>query len=81
MIRCELHDYIEIACTFRYPVRLTMRTGEVLDGVAVDTRRDAQGEECIAIRVDGAECLVVLDKLANMKAGVQNPHFDTVFFD
>ena len=37
MISCNLHDYIEIVCLYRYPVSLQLRSGEVVAGTAVDT--------------------------------------------
>lgn len=80
MIRCELHDYIEIACTFRYPVRLTTKSGEVISGIALDTQYDAQRNECIAVENSGEITLVILDALSEMKAQTNNPHFDTVTF-
>lgn len=80
MIPCDLHDYVEIACTFGYPLRLTMKSGEVIEGRALDTQRDAQRRECIAIEVGGSIRLVVLDSLSEMAAQITNPHFDCVSF-
>ncbi len=81
MIPCELHDYIEIACTFRYPVCVTLKSGEVIEGIACDTQLDKQRRECMALSVNGAPRLVVLDELASLTAGLENPHFTTVSFN
>lgn len=32
-IACDLYDYLEIACMYRYQVRVTLKSGEVLVGV------------------------------------------------
>lgn len=80
MISCELHDYIEIACTFGYPLRLTLKNGEVIEGRATDTQRDAQRNECIALEVDGCIRLLVLDALSEMTALIANPHFSSIRF-
>lgn len=81
MISCDLHDHIEIVCLFRYPIRLTLKSGEMIDGIAQDTARNEGAEECIRIDVNGAERLLVLDHLATLEVRVANPHFQTVCFD
>ncbi|TCS41273.1 Rho-binding antiterminator [Reinekea marinisedimentorum] len=80
MISCNNYDYVEIVCMFNYPVRVTLRSGEVLHGIALDTARNGQREECLKLSVDGAEVLVVLDSIAILKAGIENPHFSEVEF-
>lgn len=80
MISCEHHDYIEIACTYKYPLRLTMNSGEVLECVALDTGLDANGAECIKVDVSGINSLVVLDDILELEVRVKNPHFNSVKF-
>jgi len=80
MISCEHHDYIEIACTYRYPLRLTMRSGEVLEGMALDTGLNKTRAECIKVDASGKNRLVVLDDILEMEARVKNPHFNSVKF-
>ncbi len=75
MISCEKYDYIEIACMHRYPVRLTMKSGAVFTGVALDTSRDEQRRECLVLSSDG---LVVLDEISTLEVCVDNPHFDRI---
>lgn len=78
MIACDRHDYVEIACTFRLPVRLVMEDGAVIDGVALDTGYDDQRQECLMLDVAGERRAVVLDRIITMTALKTNPHFDTV---
>lgn len=80
MMTCDQHDYIEIACTFRYPVRLVLASGELVEGRALDTRRNTQRQECVTLMVAGAEVCVVLDQIKRMEALVDNPHFQQVSF-
>lgn len=80
MISCEEYDYIEIACMHRYPIKLTMKSGEVLTGIALDTARNESRQECIKLKADGGETLVVLDDIAILDVGVDNPHFERVSF-
>ncbi|MEP0071113.1 MAG: Rho-binding antiterminator [Marinomonas sp.] len=80
MIRCHEYDLIEIVCMHRYLIRLTMKTGEVLEGIAMDTQRNEMREECIKMKVDDLEQLVVLDHLFKLKVCVENPHFSEAIF-
>lgn len=81
MISCSDYDYIEIACMHRYPVRLTFKDGESLEGKALDTARNEDKQECIKLVVDSTEQLVVLDSLSKLEVLVDNPHFQLKTFD
>ena len=81
MISCDQHDYIEIACTFRYPLKLTLRSGAVIECVALDTELDDNRNECIKVDVKGAQSLIVLEDISVLEACVDNPHFHRVSFD
>ncbi len=81
MISCSNYDYIEIVCMFNYPVEITMKSGEVISGSALDTARNAQREECLKIKIGDSEMLVVLDSMAKLKVSVENPHFSEVKFN
>lgn len=80
MIKCAEYDYVEIACLYHYPVRLVMKDGGVNEGIAKDTARNIQKEECMVLDVDGEEVLVVLDNVTSMKVLADNPHFSEVTF-
>ena len=80
MMSCEQHDYIEIACLYRYPVILTLNSGDKLSGIAIDTARDQNRQECIKLLVDNTARLVPLANLAGMKAALPNRHFDHIAF-
>ncbi|OXS15605.1 transcriptional regulator [Zobellella denitrificans] len=81
MMSCDQHDYLEIACLYRYRVRLTLASGNQLTGIALDTRRDGDRQECLLLGTDGAEQLVRLAELTRMEALTDNPHFRAVDFD
>jgi len=80
MISCDQHDYIEIACMFRYPIILTLKSGEVIEGTALDTALNEHKDECIKVAVNGSEPLVVLTELSLLEVAVDNPHFKRVSF-
>lgn len=81
MISCDQYDYIEIACTFRYPIKLTMKSGKEIAAIACDTKINDYKEECIEIDVTGAHTLVVLNDISILEVCIENPHFKTIAFD
>lgn len=80
MISCEHHDYVEIVCTFNYPIKLTMKSGLIMKGIAQDTALNESRAECIKVKIEDEECLVVLDDIQVMEVSVDNPHFKSVSF-
>lgn len=80
MISCKNCDYIELACTFGYPIKLTLKSNEVISCIAKDTSVNADREECLKVVVENenTERLVALDKIVTMKARIDNPHFQSV---
>ncbi len=80
MISCSEYDYIEIVCLYRYPVRLTMKVGEAIRGVALDTIRNESRNECIKLNTDETDILVELDGIAKLEVLIDNPHFTEVIF-
>ena len=81
MISCNQHDYIEIVCMYHYPIKLTLKSGDIIEGVAADTQRNEQGVECIKIEIKGIEQLVVLDEIKILEVVVENPHLQKVTFE
>ena len=80
MITCNQHDYIEIACMYNYPIKLTLKSGTKLHGTAIDTLRNEIQEECMKISIDDTVKNVVLDSISKMEVLVKNPHFLIVKF-
>lgn len=81
MISCSDYDYIEIACLYHYPVRLTMKQGESVEGVALDTQRDEANNECILVQSEGEDSkLVILNDVRKLEVTIENPHFNEVEF-
>ena len=81
-IACELYDYIEIACTFRYPALFLLNTGEEIKGIALDTSIKSDKTEYLIIKKhDSNEKIeIAIDNLMKMEALVNNPHFEKVNF-
>lgn len=74
---------------YKYPVRLHLKTGELVDGVALDTGYNSDREECIKLeceaRVESGEKpldrLVALSTISTLQVTVDNPHLDLVSFE
>jgi len=81
MISCAQYDYIEIACTYKYDIKLVFNSGSIIIGKALDTQYNDNREECIKLLVEGDEIIVALESVIKMKAIEQNPYFVTVDFD
>lgn len=79
-MKCEHHDYIEIVCMYRYPIKLTLHNGDEIDCTARDTGFDDSRQECIKVEQGGTEKWIVLDNIAALAVCVENPHFDKVDF-
>lgn len=80
MITCDQYDRIEIVCTFKYPIKLTMKSGTVIDCIPIDTKRNKNGDECVKVEINGIERLLVLDDISTLEVSVDNPHFKIVTF-
>ena len=80
MIHCHEYDFIEIVCMHGYPIRLTLKTGDILECIAMDTQRNETREECIKVKVNDVERLVVLDHLSKLEVCIENPHFTELLF-
>ena len=80
MMSCDQHDYIEIVCTYHYRIKLTLKSGDVIQGIALDTQRNENKDECIKIENNGVEQLIVLDEIKQLEACDENPHIKVVVF-
>tara|TARA_R110002049_G_scaffold17089_8_gene67014 strand:+ start:1612 stop:1857 length:246 start_codon:yes stop_codon:yes gene_type:complete len=81
MISCDQHDYIEIACMYRYPIRISLKSNSTLDCTAIDTHQNEHRNECIKVEFNGIEKLIVLNDIDKIEVLIDNPHFNYVSFD
>lgn len=80
MIRCSDYDYIEIVCMYQYPIKMILKMGGLIEGIALDTTYNTMREECIKISVNGVDTNVVLSDVVALEVCVENPHFSSVSF-
>lgn len=77
-LACSLYDYVEIACMYRYTVRLSLLDGSQLTGVAQDTSVNEGKQECIALLVDNKSNLVELRHIHRLGVLNKDAKFDEV---
>ena len=80
MLTCHQYDYIEIVCMYHYPVKISLKSGGIIEGVAIDTVRDQKKQECIKIDNNGQELAIVLDHMVSLLVMVDNPHLQQINF-
>lgn len=78
-IACHLHDYIEIACLHGYRVRLTLRTGVIIEGRAIDTGIDTCRQEYVLLQ-DQARQKIDLRQIKTLEVLSPKPVFTVVHF-
>ena len=80
MISCHQYDYIEIVCLYHYPVKLTLKSGQIIEGIALDTARNSAHDECIKLDDEGTIVYIVLSDITLLSVDVENPHIQQVSF-
>ncbi|WP_151702333.1 Rho-binding antiterminator [Nitrincola alkalilacustris] len=77
LLDCNLHDYLEIACLFRYRVRLIMTDHSVIEGKAITTGATG-GEEYLALLVAGETLTLPVHRLASITALTPGARFGEI---
>jgi len=72
MISCHLYDYIEIACMHKYPVKFILKTGKVVECVAIDTQYNEIKEECIKVHLSSNQQTSTATLKSNAVTSTQN---------
>ncbi|MDA9555982.1 Rho-binding antiterminator [Vibrio sp.] len=81
MLTCSQYDHIEIVCMFQYPVRLVLKDGSVLEGIAIDTVKNQMKDECLQLLQNQQENVIPLEMIKMLIVSINNPHFTSVSFD
>ena len=78
MIKCDIYDYIEVACLYKIEVLLTLHSGEEVKGVADTTSINGDKQEFLVIKQGTETQNIELVSIKNMKALTPNPHFSSL---
>ena len=80
MLSCELHDYVEIACLYRFEIILKLRNKKSVQGIATTTETTPDKQEWLFLENKGQIQKFNLTELVSMQAMTTNQHFDRVDF-
>jgi Rho-binding antiterminator len=79
VIPCELHDFVEVACMYRYQLKLILKNGEVIEGKAVDILSVDQ-QELLVVDAGGEKKQIDLMALSKMQVLTPSAKFSEVVF-
>ena len=68
-VSCDTHDYLEVACLYRYELDVTLHDGRQLRGRAVDIRIEAHDRRS----TDKSEHLVIEDETGRFSVPMCDP--------
>ncbi len=80
-IACAQYDYFEIACMHHYEVKLTLKNGETITGIAQNVhivKSEGARKEIFTLAVKGETLDIELISIHKMQALRSNPHFETI---
>jgi Rho-binding antiterminator len=79
-IACELHDYIEIACMYRYQVQLILKDQSTVTGKAKDIVTDTEKRELLLLETNSGPQQIELASLDKLQVLTPNARFHEVIF-
>lgn len=82
-ISCERYDYLEIACLYAYRVRLTLYSGEIVEGKAITTSVNSLRKEVLVLDVGEQQQVkkeVETEKLKTLDVLTANARFKHMDF-
>jgi Rho-binding antiterminator len=80
-IYCGLHDHIEIACLYRYRLRIGTTDATIVTGTAHTTETDTEKQEWLILAgEDGATSRIRLDRIGSMETLTPGAKFSKVSF-
>lgn len=78
-LNCDLHDYLEIACLYKFEVELILNDETKNLGIPITTKT-INKIEYLELNSSGTLLTIPVLNLASMHACKENPHFDLVKF-
>ncbi|GAB5383619.1 MAG: Rho-binding antiterminator [Aliiglaciecola sp.] len=80
---CDLYDYLEIACLFRYQLKLQLEQGREISGIATNVGTNPQKEEILYIAEQGLPDKITeinTNSILSMTVLTPNARFQQVTF-
>lgn len=79
-IACAIVDNLEVACLYHYVLVLHLPDAK-LEGEALDLTRNAEGEECLSLKLVEEIRDVPLRQIVTIEAKTQNPYFSRLILN
>jgi Rho-binding antiterminator len=79
-ISCDLHDHVEIACLYRYRVRVLTDDARIVTGTAVNTATDNKKREWLILDDAGRQSRLRLDRIISLEATTPGARFAKIQF-
>ena len=79
LLKCDLHDYLEIACLYKFKVELILKNKSKIQGIPITTMV-VEKIEYLELNSGDKFQTVALLELSSIRATDKNPHFDVVRF-
>lgn len=79
-IQSQLHNYLTIACNYRFDVLVTLISGEKFKGQAFATGTNEQKQNCFIIQSVKGKQSIATNRISTLTAITENPHFHKVNF-
>ncbi len=80
IISCAIHDYIEIACLYKFEIKITLTDNTFRQGIAKTTQTDSDKKEYLLIDCQQQIQQIELVNIKKMTAIQPNPHFNSIVF-
>ena len=78
MIKCDIHDYVEIACIYRFEVEIFMLDNKRVRGYAKTIKLNEERRECLLLITSNSEKMIILSEVKYMRSLTNNPHFELI---
>lgn len=79
-IHCDLHDHVELACIYRYRIRVATNDARIITGTAITTRTDRAKQEWLLVEEEGGETSIRLDRIRSIEPLTPGARFSKIQF-
>lgn len=80
-VACDIYDYIEIACLYRYLLEISLLDGSLFSAIATNTTLNSDRVECMVVMQNQVERFVALNQIHKISALTQGAKFSTVIIN
>ena len=79
-IDCELHDHLEVACLYRYRMRVTLISGEIVRGRAATTVTQPDKTEMLVLHTQEGKQRIAMHDILSIEIETKGAMFQNLAF-